>query len=135
MRQNLDDEAYYESEDENGGRPSDRARDHKRDWLTEQGWDSYVSAGGEVKPWWPGMGYPDPIRRITDENRDSLDRAFYLERLRKAAMSTPEVQWLVEQGLWNITSLLSYQTDGSIVVTFANAVDAERFASTFRIAA
>lgn len=135
IRQNLDEEAYYESEDENGRRPSDRARDQKRDWLTEQGWDSYVAASGEVKPWWPGMGYPDPIRRITDENRDSIDRAFYLDRLRKAAVFAPEVQWLIEQGLWDITSLLSYKTDGTITVSFANAGDAERFASAFKVAA
>jgi hypothetical protein len=131
MRENLDDEAYYEGEDENGGRQSERARDQYRAWLTHQGWDTYIDADGVAQSWYPGMGDPDPVRRVTDADRPTLDRAFYISRLESAAKKTPEGKWLAEHGLWNQAFLDSYKRSGSIVVTFPSEVHAALFAEQF----
>ncbi|KQN28084.1 hypothetical protein ASF00_09250 [Sphingomonas sp. Leaf34] len=135
MRENLDDEAYYEGEDANGGRQSERARDQHRAWLTQQGWDAYVDDNGALQSWYPGMDYPDPVRRVTRDNQAELDREFLRVRLQRAVLETAEGKWLLEQGLFDPTLLGSYETDGSVGISFKDEADAARFSIQFRAGA
>jgi hypothetical protein len=129
MMANLDTEALYESDEE--GRQSERARDLRRKWRTEQGWDTYVDADGTRQSWYPGFDLPDPIKRLTRENEEAVDAEFFIYRVQKAVQASPEGAWLAERRLWDDSWVETYKTAGQLRITLQDAGAADQFAQAF----
>lgn len=129
MMQNIDDEAYY-------GHPSraEQVSDKWRAFLTQQGRDTYIDQAGELQPWYPGMGYPEPLRRLTPDERPGLERAFFHLRIAHAVAASPEGQWLIRENLWQYEAVLTYSPNGSLVVELGSQAHGDRFAEAFNSA-
>lgn len=127
MYDNLDDEAYYGSEE---GR-AERARDRFYDYVHGLGYGMSVMPDGTMKPYYSGLGMPAPVKPLTGAAEKALQTRFFHKRIRDAARATPEFQWLRKAGYKFAYPASTYNRgEGSIRLIFP----AEAQALAFKLA-
>lgn len=124
MYDNLDDEAYYGS---NEGQ-AERARDQFYDYAHGLGYNMCVMPDGTREPYYTGVGLPAPEKPLTAAIEKALQKRFFRKRVLDAARATSEFQWLRSARYKFAYPASSYdRRDGSISLIFQSNAQALAF--------
>lgn len=124
MYDNLDDEAYYGSEEGQ----AERARDQFYKYVRSLGYGMSVMPDGTMKPYYSGLDMPAPTKPLTVAAEKMLQKRFFKQRVLNAARATPEFQWL-KKARYKFTYPASTYSrgDGSLRLIFQNEAQALAF--------
>ncbi|PZT94147.1 hypothetical protein [Sphingomonas sp.] len=109
---NLDDEAFYGGDEQIAS--SEKAKDMFTAWAREKG---HEEAG----------------KRMTPEQEDALEQAFWEYRIATLAAERPEGAWLREQGLWQDCWADAYKQNGTLEFSLPDVETADRVAAQFSV--
>ena len=128
MYEDLDDQALYGSDE----RYSERLRDEFAQFYSDAGFNMFLDEPtGTMQRWYPGMGYPEPEKELTNEDRDEQLKFFFVRRILNEAYATLALKKAKEFSYDYSVNVWTYDRKGTVEVRFNHGSEAEEIAERF----